>query len=188
MKWNLCNRVLMASILAVISQSVAAQFSFTKDGMKSSEDKAKSFVVFDYGTKTKNDIYTKAITAVTGIYVSPKDVISKVENEAISINGILQDIPLGKKKALDDLEMNYTLKLNFKDGKMRAEIFINKLQTSYSELLKKRIDLAEREYGKVFSSNGEPNYTLTIETIDVFFNGIMKKVGETIEGKENEDW
>lgn len=183
-------RLFFITILLIIFFSLEAQFSFTKDGLKDRNDLTKTYVVLNFDSISKQELYTKGLVFVANYFVDPKSVVSKVDNEAITINGIYNKIPLGKDKnktPYDELEMNYTMNLNFKDNKVRVSVSINKLYTSYNDLLKKRLELVERGYGKIFDKDGNPHHLYTIESIENYFNLILEGLQSTIIGKVD-DW
>ena len=64
-----------------------SQFVLTKDGMVDEKDQSKNYLVYNFEGKTANELYISALTIITNIYASAKDVVSKVDGKIISING-----------------------------------------------------------------------------------------------------
>lgn len=100
----------------------SVNFQLTENGSFIAPD-GKNYFVFEYPNESQSDVYNKYLVAITGIYVSPKDVISKVENQMISIKGYkseaITNTLLGVFSSTYDIE--YVLKFQFKDGKVKVE-------------------------------------------------------------------
>lgn len=82
----------------------------------------KSYSVITYDGKSQSELYSMILTSITKLYNSPKDVISKVENEIISVNGICTDYVIVKTPGMKmHFAFKYILKFQFKDGKVRID-------------------------------------------------------------------
>lgn len=49
----------------------------------------KDYVVIDMPNKSKEELYKQTLAGVSSIFNSPKDVISKIENEEVAVFGIV---------------------------------------------------------------------------------------------------
>lgn len=94
----------------------------------------KSFSVIMYEGKTQSELYSMILASITKLYNSPKDVISKVENEIISVNGICTDYVIVKTPGMKmHFAFKYILKFQFKDEKIRIDAPIVSLMISQYE-------------------------------------------------------
>ena len=80
-------------------------------------DTSKSYIVVDFPEKSKADIYKQVERWVNKKYISPKDVVSKVDNESISINGVSKNAV--RRNSMHSFDMNYTITVEFNDNKMK---------------------------------------------------------------------
>ncbi|WP_155642483.1 hypothetical protein [Tannerella forsythia] len=101
----------------------AVNFKVQEDGTFVNESDGKKFAILSFEGISKNDLYAKTLIGITKIYNSPKDVISKVEGDMISVNGIRQDCInypwlFGSRIIFS---IDYVLQFQFKDGKVRVE-------------------------------------------------------------------
>lgn len=115
---------LMFSCISTFAQG--KYFTLDKSGFVSSADSSKQFVVIPFEGKTQSELYKLILNSLNGMYVSPKDVLNPVESESVSVNAI-------SKYAIHDemgtaYNLNYTLVLLFKDGRLRVDApVINKM-------------------------------------------------------------
>ena len=126
-----------STILTIAQNQV--NFKMQSDATLKSED-GKDFIVIPFEGKSVQDLYTLVEMNVTTQYNSAKDVLSTVENEVISINGISEEsISKGypksnsgngsksrthnKRKPIGyySFTIQYVLNLRFKDGKIRVD-------------------------------------------------------------------
>ncbi len=99
-------------------------FKLTPNGTLVGED-GKDYIVLEYPSLSQSDLYNNFLIAVTKLYVSPKDVISKVENSIISVRG---NTPYSSENAIKAIALgitlyydaSYVLKFEFKDGRVKV--------------------------------------------------------------------
>ena len=113
--------LLLSLSFSLNSQTV--NFGIQSDGTFKNVIDGKTFVVIERDGKSQSELYSEILIAITRLYNSPKDVISKVENEVISVNGISEDcvtqnLSMGMKNIYS---IQYILQFQFKDGKIRVE-------------------------------------------------------------------
>jgi hypothetical protein len=111
----------LMTLLVVVCNAQNSNFKLRSDGNFYLENGATFFVYQDSLSQVK--LYNKVLANVTKLYVSPKDVISKIENDIISINGISENCVMLKSfmglKTVFSIQ--YNLQFQFKDGKIRVE-------------------------------------------------------------------
>lgn len=90
--------IIMKKILFVISIIIPLlgysqnpiEFKLQSDGTFRTVD-GKEFIVIQKDGKSASELYNEVLQSVTLQYNSAKDVVSKVDNSVISINGIASD-------------------------------------------------------------------------------------------------
>lgn len=149
-------------------------------------EEGKDFVVIQQEGKSAQELYNQVLQAVTLQYNSAKDVISKVENSVISVNGIANNVSIlsamfGVKVFFS---IQYVIQFQFKDGRIRVDApRIARLFTDSSA------DISPIEgwlnAQKIFK-NGERNKE---EVIAGFENTLNRILEELLYAKNNEeDW
>lgn len=87
------------------------QFKATADGYQNSEDASKDFIVSEFTSKSKSDLFTAAKKHITAEYVGIKnDGYNEVENEQIVLDM--------KSTTSGGSFINNRFEINFKDGKI----------------------------------------------------------------------
>lgn len=105
-----------------INAQKTVDFKLQTDGNFTNTVDSKSFAVIPYNGKTQNELYLDISTAITKLYKSPKDVVSEVENEIISIKGFCPDCIAVKTPGMKlHFGVEYILKFQFKDEKIRID-------------------------------------------------------------------
>lgn len=125
-------RIILLITLTFITVLTRAQVLLSPDGLISTVDQSKNYLVFEYDGISKNDLYKNLLLFVQKTYKSPDDVISEVPNESIAIRGFqprLIGIPyksnLDKKligKYAYTFDMSYNFVVHVKDNKIRVEL------------------------------------------------------------------
>lgn len=165
------------------------KFILTNAGTLVNQKDSSDFVVVNFDGKSKNEIFEEALKAVTMAYNSPKDIISKVENEMISINGTNPSCTVYRSLGIPIyFGMDYVIKLQFKDGKMRINApYISRWFadnapniTPFSGWLKAQ---------SVFK-NGKPNpkKQYTIDGIEGSFNNLLNSISASMFNQNKESW
>lgn len=109
--------ILMLTFFFSFAQS--SHFKLQASGVFIDSLSNKNYTVFEYPGKTKADLYTLVLKNITRLYLSPKSITSKVENEIISINAVASSVlPVDKSSFLD---CGYILTIQFKDGKIKVD-------------------------------------------------------------------
>lgn len=95
-------------------------FTLTVDCKYSIPHSYIDYYVFEYEGISQSELYQKALIAITKTFVSPKDVVSKVENTIISINSN-HDLSHSEGGLFWVSEViNYVIEFEFKDGRMKV--------------------------------------------------------------------
>ena len=96
------------------AQVIPDKFALQADGTMVAND--KSYIVVEFPGKTKSELYSDILVSSSAMYVSPKDVLSVVENESITINGYAKEC---LHYGMNIVSVNYSITILFKDGKIR---------------------------------------------------------------------
>lgn len=119
-------KILNTIVLLLITQMGFTQyFTLTPNGFVS-EDK-NDYIVIDVPNAKQNDLYKNVLNALSAMYKNPKDALSLIEGESITLNGYEEKVilykdkisPLQIGKTTYQYDLSYTLSILFKDGKIR---------------------------------------------------------------------
>lgn len=196
MKKNIC-----FIILSLIPMFSYAQFCVSEGGLKVCGENEK-FIVYDFPGLDASEIYKRAKTAITNIYVSGKNVISENENEIISVNGISSKDIYCEKKVLGKnmiwfFYMNYNISMKFKNGKMRVDIpNINSIYQDTEErlpLIFQRGNNYKVVPSCIYLYDKKGNVYSPLKSvkdgIESFFNSLVNSIVSEIESdNQSEDW
>lgn len=179
------------SVVKVFSQD----FTLTADGFVSKNDESKNFIVVEMDG-SQQELYKKAKNYLMKIYRSPKDVLSESEPETITINGISKDVV--QKKALGmvviSYDMNYTVVLMFKDGKIRIDaptFSLASYQTKTTRLLlkgKSNGGFGAEVINTIYNNNGKLKEKYAKEQLELYFNSYIHALVKGMKETENNDW
>lgn len=100
--------------VGLFAQVTPERFALQADGIMLAND--KSYIVVEFPGKTKSELYSDILVSSSAMYVSPKDVLSVVENESITINGYAKEC---LHYGMNIISVNYSITILFKDGKIR---------------------------------------------------------------------
>ncbi|MDM1138884.1 DUF4468 domain-containing protein [Empedobacter sp. R132-2] len=181
-------------LLMLVSININAQsFRLNSSGFVNSEDNTKDYVVLDFPNQSQSELFSKAMIFVTKYYKSAKDVISKVDNETISINAISShDIP---RNSIHYYQNRYIIVLSFKDGKIKVDA-PNVSLTRYTDgqlrtlyIYREKGDILEYNLG-IFGKNEKLRYPKSKEALESFANRFLDDLKKNILGDSstNDDW
>lgn len=171
--------------------SMCQTFQLTPEGFTDSANIERNFIIKEYNGKTQEQLFKAALLSVGRIFISPKDVISKVENSQISLYGIITNVtsrhPLGMNLPFD---MTFNLVLEFKDGKMKINSprIINIKQQGLFDveiLLKKN---GSGNYIYLFKKNGKLAEKKHKESIEKATNSLIKRIIDGMNDNNNDSW
>lgn len=184
-------RLITLIIITFCSFSTAhAQFELTPKGFVDRSNPEKDYLVLTIDGKSKADLYKQSLIFLNKLYASPKDVISAVDGEVITINGIEKDAI--RRTAMHKFSINYTITLEFKDGKIKATASSFKL-TSYAaghqqimHLTYSGFSMDGSDFG-IFGKKGDLKYEKTKSDLENFFNIYLDNLKSHL-NKPSQDW
>lgn len=176
-------------LFVLLSINSHAQFSLTKEGFINTEDNAKNYVVIEFEDMPKDELYLRTLKYVTSTYKSAKDVVSKVDNEMITLNGSEPNKILAKTIRYD---ISYNVTISFKDNKIKIDAPTFEC-SSFSGGKPYRLTMSGSNGGfgsevtiGLFKKNGEASLKNTIIEIESFFNGLVSGIKGSINGNQDE--
>lgn len=173
----------MITTQVAVSQNL---FTLTADGFKNSQNMDQDFVVLNYEGKSQSELYTKFLSKITNVYVSAKNVVSKVDDNIISINGYSTnaiEMKKGKKQIIKH-DIRYNISFEFKDGRVRVNAPDGLLMTSDRTILK-ITGQTSSFYGQyAIFKNGELNEALAKDSLETFFNDLITEIASN----EKDEW
>lgn len=95
-------------------------FRFFGNGSFVTEDFLHDFIIEEYKGKKSKEIYTNILLIATSMYKSPKDVINKVENKMVTIDGYIGNAGTRESEyGSSTVSVSYRLQFDIKDGKVK---------------------------------------------------------------------
>ena len=178
-------------LLALIVPIVAnAQFQLTSDGFKTSE--GKDFYVVEI-EGTQSQLFQRAQSAITEIFVSANDVVSANMPDIISLSGYTNAIFIKQVGKKTNMDTKYSMKILFKDGKIR---FNAPTITSMGVFNNGRtVNLymgcgggsGMNDFGHIFKKDGSVRYNDAVNSSSEFFNSLINEIVEKINSPVTQD-
>ena len=180
--------LLFLFLFPIITRAQDLQFVLTPAGLKSASDTTKDYLVLEIPGKTKADLYTRMLLYLNKVYVSPKDVISKVENESITITGYASGVV--QRNYYHVFDINYTVNCEFRDGKIRLNAPTFRLTNTQGPNLQKFLLVSNGGYGLEFgiwNTSLKLRHEKAKEDLENFFNTFTSRLIAGMK-KEGDDW
>jgi hypothetical protein len=175
-----------AILIVAITTTTHAQFVLTPEGMRvNGQD---DYLVLEIEGMDQKQLYKKTLLFINQQYKSPKDVMSTVEPVAITINGNQPNAI--KRNSMHSFDMNYSLNMQFKDGKIRVNVPDFKLTnyTSSAERQTLHVQSANSFFGTdlgIYNPKGKLKSERAKKDLEEFFNAYMVLYKEFITTEES---
>lgn len=127
-------RIFSFTLLFLLFQTVNAQYyKVTPQGLTPLKTPEKNYLVIDFDSLNKKELYKKSIAFINETYENPKEAIkADTENEYIRVKTYIPNFMKVNNGGVNIIVDNeYTLELKFKDNKVRFEILEEKFCDSY---------------------------------------------------------
>ncbi|MDC1105172.1 hypothetical protein OAT16_00605 [Prolixibacteraceae bacterium] len=112
--------IILSILFTTISWSQEVdKLTLTPKGFVSKQTN-KDYIIFTLKGQSKQALYQKSLVYFNSIYKSPKNVISKVENERITVNGRSNNSIRRDSKG-HVFNMDYTITVKFNEDKIKVE-------------------------------------------------------------------
>lgn len=186
------NKILTLMALIIIPMIANAQFVLTPDGFRTEGDK-NYYVAEIEGSQA--ELFGKAKTAITDIFISAKDAATFTEPDIISIHGSTDKITIKDGPRKINLRMTYSINILFKDGKIRFNA--PEVLSLYSFNKGREVNLylgcgggpGMNDFGHIFKKDGKIRNELAKESLDNYFNGLIKSIIDKMQNPIiDEDW
>lgn len=164
-------------------------FVLTPNGFETVEVSENDFLVINFPNKTKAGLYKESLIYFNSIYKSPKNVISTVENEIITINGFAGNSI--RRNGMHVFDMDYNIVIKFKDNKVRIDKPSFKLTTftDHQQVLHvkwKKFSVDGSNLG-IYGKKDKLKSKKAKEDLELFYNSYIAKFINSLNSKE-EDW
>lgn len=190
-------KVLFLVICLFCSLACFAQFELIPGKLISKENPDKDFVVYEFKGIKAHDLYSKALTAITSLYVSADNVTNNVEDKMINIHGVQEDkICIKQLGVVSCFDMSYNLVFRFKDEKLRIDVpIINDIVcvNGYGNTIHMTIGGEGTRlmgtYMSIFKKDNSIKYKEAKINIESFFNNLVNSIIYEIENdNQSKDW
>lgn len=173
--------------LNVLSFQVHAQnWKVTPEGLNDAIDTTKTYVVLPIENKTAKVLYEESLKYINKNYKNPNEVIKgNIENEYlkfVTYESKFTELKVGWNKI--PWNINYTVELNFKDGKVKYEVIEIEIKNEDN------YPLAFKGSGisfYIYKKNGELKMPDAKTNIEEYFNIKTKSLSDFLQGKSSED-
>ena len=160
----------------------------TPDGLRDLNDNNKTFIVINSDGKTSKLLYDNSLKYINKNYKSPEDVIKgKIEEEYLKFNTHVDNfLIVNNSGAKIPINADYTIELNFKDGKVKFEVTSIDMYTkngSYKVLF----NGGAFDGYPIFNKKGELKRPETKKEIETYFNEQINSLSEFLFEKKNTD-
>ncbi len=117
-------KLILLTLIALSTISYGQKINVTPNGLRDLNDNEKTFVVINAEGKSAKQLYDNALKYINKNYKSPDDVVKgKTDGEYLKfithVDNFLVVINSGAKIPIN---ADYTIELNFKDGKAKFEV------------------------------------------------------------------
>lgn len=188
--------LLLFAILFAL-QTNAQTFTLTPNGLMDSDNTDKNYIILSFNGKTQDQLFNDVLISIGKTFISPNDVISKVEGKQITINGVFKNAVFRTKHHHFDL--HFTMVLEFKDSKIKVNSpSINEIsKLSYSSgtqymFVSNSLAGYNKMNGEAFSIYDHKKGTVKIdmakETLEMAVNILVDALTKSINDDVNNDW
>ena len=168
-------------LLVAMPVFASAQFKLTPGGFVSAADTTKNYVVIDAPGVSQADLYKRTLIYLSKQFASPKDAISIIDNESITINSI-DNVGV---RGFSNFLVNYTINLEFKDDKLR--VISPSLNRMYNH--QNTLGLIGGRYTRtIFKDNGEVRLDKTKQSLELMFEAWIIRIKLGLEEGKAGNW
>ena len=181
-------KLILFSLICLSATAYGQKLTVTPNGLKDANDTEKTFVVINADGKTAKELYDNAIKYINKNYKSPDEVIKgKVEGEYLKfITHVSNFLTVNNSGAKILIDANYTIELNFKEGKAKFEVIALDMYApngGYKVIYTGGVF----DGYPIYNKKGELKRADTKTEIETYFNGQINTIAESLQGKGNND-
>ena len=183
-------KLILLSMVLIGFNSYAQKLNVTPNGLRDSNDSEKTFVVINAEGKTAKQLYDNAIKYVNKAYKNPEAVIKgKTDGEYLKFITHVSDFLLvNNSGAKIKINADYTIELNFKDGKAKFEVIALDM---YSQNGGYKVLFTGGAFDgyPIYNKKGDLKREDTKNEIELYFNSQIKVITDALLGKDsNDNW
>jgi len=173
---------------AAVAQSPV--FVLSPQGFQSTADPSQDYVVLE-GHGDQQATYSSALRYLHTLYRNPDEALSTVDGEMITINGFSENAI--HRNGMHVFDMNYTVTLRFKDGRMRMDAPSFKLTTYGSNgsqelhLVWTGWSLGGDDLG-IYGKNEKLKSDRAKEDLESYFNDFAADLQQGLTETASSDW
>ena len=169
----------ISSVKNINAANALCLFKFDDNGIHSEQDSSKDYVVYEVPGVTASDLKSYAMSAISELYKSPKDVLTTLGDNMIQLETYASHVFFtGGGGDTYPHDISYSIIIQFKDGKVRynapnikqiyADTFIGSLKLDMTKPITTLIE-------------GKNRGLVALE-----FNGLIKEINNKI--STSNDW
>jgi hypothetical protein len=184
---------LLATFLLILVSSISnaqyvSKLKMNYEGNFTTQD-GKDYDVAVFEDKNAIELFDKVKKNVALIYRSPKDVESNFNDKIISIYGYAPNcVKFNWGISPFILSFHYSLKFQFKDGKIRIEVpILSEMEGAYYYTSLHQLFVAASIFKKNGTLSEKPKKRQVVIDFEDYYNNLINRIinGDT---KANEDW
>jgi len=195
-------RLIALSIFMLVASSGFAQyFTLTTKGFVSKDQ--LDYVVINVPGVRQQDLYKNVLSVLSTMYKNPKEVLSTVDGESITITGYESKIlPVKERVVVTQIvksksvyDVSYTMSILFKDGKMRVDRPSFECRRWYEGTYSSGwasvwiyLHLVKEGKAKyaIFDKNGNVIAQDAVDGLNKYFNSLTQQIAD--KSKKVSDW
>lgn len=182
-------RKILLILMAFIPVAVFPQLKIKVGGMVF-EETNETYKVYTFDGLSAGELFDRCKNTLLSMTVDLDDMSSENKDKMIVVNGKSYGDCSYKymgQTVLSDID--YTIRIRFKDGRMRIDAPVFQKVTSGNVLVKfEKGGLMKDGYGNAFKKNGEPRLKDLIISIENYFNNIYDGLIKGISDNTEDDW
>jgi len=181
-------KLLFFILLAFSTLTYGQKLNVTPNGLRDVNDVEKAFVVINADSKTAKQLYDNALKYINKNYKNPDDVIKgKTEGEYLKfITHVSNFLFVNNSGAKITIDADYTVELNFKDGKAKLEIISLDMYAPKGGY-KVLFSGGAFDGYSIYNNKGDLKRPDTKTELETYFNSQINSITEFLQGKNNND-
>jgi hypothetical protein len=178
---------ILLAVLLLVSFNSKAQFILTSNGLTIQNE--KEYFVLEFDKQSQKELYERALQYLHSKYNSPKDVLSIIEEKSITINA--KSLKSIRRNKLHVFNMNYSITILFKDGKVRFDKPTFRLTTNssagYQVLKVKSNNSLNGSTLGIYNTKNKLKSELAKNDLELFFNAFISDLKSQLK-KKDDSW
>jgi len=183
-----CTSFQFAQSQSATLSSASSVFVLTPSGFRNASDTSKDYLIFSVPEHKKSDLFKSVLMFAQKRYVNPKNVISQVPDESITLNGFAPG-SIGR-NSMFFYDMDYTVNIEFKDDKIKVQAPTFTLSsTAPGSLVTLKLvsnNSLDGSYQGIWNLRGKLKAERAKRNLETFFDLFLVQMRQAIESKN--DW